>query len=108
MIMTNFQMNFLKNLKLMVKLTAKVVMRKKVCIIIKKQKMIFDTNLKLIKDGNISALYMQNGTMHLDTHKEPYQFVVLNIKNKSNNVLLLLLIIYMRLNHQLIQLNKQI
>ena len=42
------------------KVTVKVILKEKVCSIMKiKMKMILDTNLKLIKDGNISALYMQ-------------------------------------------------
>ncbi len=61
--------------------TAKVIMRMKVCTIMKKQKMILDTNLKLIKDGNISALYNQNSTMSLVGIEEPYQFVESNIND---------------------------
>ncbi len=83
MIMRKFQINYLKNLKLIIKLTAKVVMKKKVWSIMNKQKkMILDTNLKLIKDGNILALLIQYGTVRLDGKQEPYQFVVSNIKNK--------------------------
>jgi hypothetical protein len=48
------------------KLTAKVVLKENVCPIMKKMmQMILDTNLKLIKDGNILAFYIQNGTMDL-------------------------------------------
>ena len=82
MIRRNFQISYFKNLKLMVKLKAKVVFIKKVCTIMKKQKMILDTSLKLTKDGNTLEKCTQNGTMHLDGVKETYQFVVLNIKNK--------------------------
>ena len=82
MIIRNFQINYLNNKKLMIKLTAKVEMNKKLCTITKKYKMILGTNLKLIKDGNISAFHSQNGTMHLDGQQEPYQYVLLNIKNK--------------------------
>ena len=66
----------------MAKLPAKVVLKQKVCTIMKIQKTILDTNLKLIKDGNISALYMQNTAMSLSTKEEPYQFVLSNINNK--------------------------
>ncbi len=82
MMMRNFQINYLKNFKLTIKPIAKVRMKKKVCTIIKKQKMILDTNLKLIQDGNTLEFYTQNGTMRLDVQQGPYQFVVLNIKNK--------------------------
>ncbi len=67
----------------MIKLTAKVIMKKKVWFIIaKQQKMILDTNFKLIKDGNISVFYMQKTTMRLCGEQEPYQFVLSNINNK--------------------------
>ncbi len=67
----------------MVKLIKKVISKKKVWSIMKKQmQMILDTNLKLIKDGNISVLYIQNTKMSLNGEQEPYQFVVLNIKKK--------------------------
>ncbi len=66
MIITNLQIYYLKNSNLMRKLTAKVVLKENVCPIMKKMmQMILDTNLKLIKDGNILAFYIQNGTMDL-------------------------------------------
>ncbi len=51
-------MNYLKNLKLMVKLTTKEAIKKKVCTIIKKQMLIIGIILEIInmEDGNISAL----------------------------------------------------
>ncbi len=66
----------------MVKIPAIVGSKKKVWSIMEKQKMILDTNLKLIKDGNISVLYMQSINMNLSGKEEPYQFVLLNINNK--------------------------
>jgi hypothetical protein len=44
--------------------------------------MIIDTNLKLIKDGNISVLFIHNGTITLNQKEEPYQFVLSNMNNK--------------------------
>ncbi len=46
----------MKYKNLMVKLPEIMVLKMKVCTIMKTQKMILDTNLKLIQDGNISAL----------------------------------------------------
>ncbi len=67
----------------MLKLIAKVILKKEVWSIMKKQMhMIVDTNLKLIKDGNISAFYIQKTTMSLSGEQEPYQFVLLNINNE--------------------------
>ncbi len=82
MIMTNLQIYYLKNFKLTVKITAKVIMRMRVCTITKTQKMILDTNLKLIKDGNISAKYIRKTTVRLSGKQEPYLFVLSNINNK--------------------------
>jgi hypothetical protein len=67
----------------MVKLTVKVALKENQwTFMIKILERILDTNFKLIKDGNISVLYIQNTMMCLKFEKEPYLFVLSNIDNK--------------------------
>jgi hypothetical protein len=44
--------------------------------------MILDSNLELIKDGNILACYMRYTRISLKQVWEPYQYVLSNINNK--------------------------